>query len=194
MRLRTCSSARRSRCSSTASSRRCGDVDRLEQAQLLLVGDVGAEAGGVGERAGLLDRAQEGGDAAVVAAQLEDLLDHGAVLARELAGVLVVGVAVVDLLDLDAQGVGSSSPRLGGAGEAAVQADHGRDRVAAARAAVLDHLGDDADAAELAVAAGEQEDALLLADVDRQGGGDGGEDDRVVERDQEIGHNQVHFL
>ena len=62
-----------------------GDVDRLQQAQLALVGDVGGEAGGVGQRARLLDRAQEGGDAAVVAAQLEDLLDHGAVFARQLA-------------------------------------------------------------------------------------------------------------
>ena len=134
---------------------------------------------------GLLDRAQEGGDAAVVAAQLEDLLDHGAVLAGQLAGVLVVGVAVVDLLHLDAQGV--AIVRVaddGGTGEPAVQAEHGRDRVAAARAPALDHLGDDADAAELAVAAGEQEDALLVADVDRQRRGDGGEDDCVVERDQ----------
>ena len=98
-------------------------------------------------------------------------------------GVLVVGVAVVDLLHVDAQGVAIVLAGDGGAGEAAVQAEHGRDRVAAARAAALDHLGDDADAAELAVAAGEQEDALLLADVDRQGRGDGGEDDRLVERE-----------
>ncbi len=69
---------------------------------------------------------------------------------------------------------------LGGTGDAAVQADHGRDRDAAARAAVLDHLGDDADAAELAITARDQEDALVLADVDRQGRGDGREDDRVV--------------
>ena len=131
-----------------------GDVDRLQQPQLALVGDVGGEAGGVGQGAGLLDRAQEGGDAAVVAAQLEDLLDHGAVLAGQLAGVLVVGVAVVDLLHLDPQVLVVALARLGGAGEAAVQADHGRDRGAAARDAVLDHLGDDADAPVLAVACG----------------------------------------
>ena len=75
-----------------------------------------------------------------------------------------------------------------------MQADHGRDRVAAARETVLDHLGDDADAAELAVVAGDQEDALLIADVDRQGRGNGREDDCVIERDQAISHNQVHFL
>ena len=61
-----------------------GDVERLEQLDLVLVGDVGRVAGGVGERAGLGDRAHEGGDAPVVAAQLEDLLDHRAVLALEL--------------------------------------------------------------------------------------------------------------
>ena len=143
---------------------------------------------------GSCDRAQEGGDAAVVAAQLEDLLDHGAVLARQLPGVLVVGVAVVELLHLDVEGLGVVLAGDGGAGEAAVEAEHGRDRVAAARLAALEHLGDDADAGELAVAAGEEEDAVLVADVDRQRGGDGGEDDCLVERDQEIGHNQVHFL
>ena len=107
---------------------------------------------------------------------------------------LVVGVAVADLLHLDVEDVGVGLAGLGGAGEPAVQADHGRDRLAAARDAVLDHLGDDADAAVLAVAAGKQEDALLLADVDRQGRGHGGEDDRVVKRNEPIIHNQVHFL
>ena len=43
--------------------------------------------------------------------------------------------------------------------------------------AALDHFGDDANAPELAVAAGQQEDTLLLADVDRQGRGHGGEND-----------------
>ena len=148
-----------------------------------------AEPGGVGERARLLHRAQEGGDPPVVAAQLEDLLDHGAVLALQLVRVLVVGVPVVDLLDVDAQRVALAVLAGNrGAGEPAVQAEHGRDRGAAARAAALDHLGDHADAAELAVAAGKQEDPLLVADVDRQRGGDGGEDDRFVERNQQIGH------
>ena len=78
---------------------------------------------------------------------------------------------------------------VAGAGEPAMQADHGRDRVAAARDAALDHLGDDADTAELAVATGKQEDAILLADVDRQGRGDAGEDDCIVKWDQAIGHS-----
>ena len=80
-----------------------GDVERLEQLDLLLEGQVGGVAGGVGERAGLGDRAQEGGDAAVVAAQLEDLLDDGAVLALELARAAVDGHVVGVLVDLDAQ-------------------------------------------------------------------------------------------
>ncbi len=169
------------------------DVEGVEQAQLLLGAEFRAEAGRVGKRARLLDRAQEGGDATVVAAQLEDLLDHGAVLARQLDRVLVVRVSVVELLHVDAQRV-VVLVGDGGAAEAAVQAEHGRDRGAAARVAALEHLGDDADAGELAVAAGEQEDAILLADVDRQRGGDGGEDDCLVEWDEEIGHDQIHFL
>ena len=68
-----------------------GDVERLQQLDLLVEGQVGRVAGGVGERAGLGDRAHERRDAAVVAAQLEDLLDHGAVLALELAGAAVDG-------------------------------------------------------------------------------------------------------
>ena len=58
--------------------------------------------------------------AAVVAAQLEDLLDHGAVLALQVAGLAVDGDRVGTLLDLDEQpAVGQ---RLGGAGDAAVEA------------------------------------------------------------------------
>ena len=44
---------------------------------------------------GLLDRAQERADALVGAAQLEDLLDDGAVLANELVAALILGVAVL---------------------------------------------------------------------------------------------------
>ena len=165
-----------------------GDVDLLQQAQLLLAGQVGAEPGRVGQRARLLDRAQEGGDAAVVAAQLEDLFDHGAVLAFELVRVLVLGVAVVDLLHVDAQRLAIAVARLGGAGETAVQAEHGGDLAAAARAPALDHLGDDADAPELAVAARQQEDPLLVAYVYREGRRDPGEDDRLVQRYQEVSH------
>jgi hypothetical protein len=124
---------------------------------------------------------------------LEDLLDHGAVFGRQLAGVLVVGMTVADLLHLDPQDVAVAG--LGAAGDQpAVEADDGGDGAAATGDAGLDHLGDDADAAVLAVTARDQEDALLLADVDRQGRGHGGKDDCLVQRYQPISHNQVHFL
>ena len=100
MRLRTCSSASRSRWSSSERAQALGDVERLEQLDLLLEGQVRGVAGGVGQRAGLGDRADEGGDAAVVAAQLEDLLDDRAVLALELAGAPVDRDVVGALLDL----------------------------------------------------------------------------------------------
>ena len=58
-----------------------GDVDRLEQLELALVGEVGREARSVGERAGLIDLAEHRDDT-TVAARLEDLLDDAAVLAR----------------------------------------------------------------------------------------------------------------
>ena len=78
------------------------DVDLLEQLDLLLEREVGGVAGGVGESAGLGDRADERGDPPVVAAQLEDLLDHGAVLDLELADAAVGDRLVVGaLLDLD---------------------------------------------------------------------------------------------
>ena len=70
---------------------------------MLLVVQVRRVAGGVRQRAGVGDRADEGGDAAVVSAQLEDLLDDGAVLALELAGAAVHRNVVRVGLHLDAQ-------------------------------------------------------------------------------------------
>ena len=94
-------------------------VDGLEELHLLLEGDVGRVARRVGERARLGDRADEGGDAAVVAAQLEDLLDDRAVLALELADAAVGRLRVGPLLDVDEE----AALRIGGggAGDAAVQ-------------------------------------------------------------------------
>ena len=117
MRRRTCSSARRSRWKREGELEALGDVERLQQLDLLLEGQVGRVAGGVGQRAGLGDRAQQGGDAAVVAAQLEDLLDGRAVLALEVAGAPVDGHVVGALVDLDAQAAGGVG--VGGAGDAA---------------------------------------------------------------------------
>ena len=101
-----------------------GDVDGLEQPLLVGQREVGAVAGGVGERPRLGDRAQEGRDAAVVAAQLEDLLDHGAVVALELAEPVAAGDAASwSSLDLDHEL--AARGRRGGPGAAAVQARSG---------------------------------------------------------------------
>ena len=81
-----------------------GHVERLEDLDLLLERDVGRVADRVGQRAGLADGAQPGADAVVDAAQLEDLLDHGAVLALELARAAVDGDVVGRLGHLDRGG------------------------------------------------------------------------------------------
>jgi hypothetical protein len=69
-----------------------------------------------------------------------------------------------------------------------MEANYGRGGSTAARAAALDYLGNDADAPVLTAAAGQQEDLLLLAGVDRQGRGNTWENDRIIKRNQEIGH------
>ena len=156
-----------------------GHVERLEQLDLLLEGEVGRVAGGVGQRAGLGDRAQEGGHAAVVAAQLEDLLDDGAVLALELAGAPVDGDVVGVLLDLDAQrrrrGRCWRRRRRRGAGprERTARPPPGR-RTRSATSATVPTRG------ELVVVARDEQHALLVADVDRAGSRHVREDDGVV--------------
>ena len=159
-----------------------GDVERAQQLDLLLVGQVGGVAGGVGERAGLGDGAQERGDAPVVAAQLEDLLDGRAVLALELTGAFVGGHLVGALVDLDAQLAAGAG--LGGADQRAVLAGDGDRTAAAGQADLLGDLGDGADLEELVVVARHEHDALVVADVDRERDAHVGEHDGVVERDQ----------
>ncbi len=166
-----------------------GDVDRAQQLDLLLVGEVGGVAGRVGQRAGLDDRAQERRDAPVVAAQLEDLLDERAVFALEVArasgahlGRATGGLLVGALVDLDAQlpvgaGLGSADQRAVLAGE--------RDRApAAGQADVVVDLGDRADLEEVVLVARDEHYALVVADVDRERDPHVGEHDRVVHRDQ----------
>jgi hypothetical protein len=142
---------------------------------------------GVGQRAGLADRAQEGADALVDAALLEDLVDHGAVLALELARAAVDRNVVDALLDLDAQvalGVG-----LGGAEDAA---GHALELGApgATREAYRAHdVGDRAHRGVVAVVSRDEQDAIIGARVDGQRDVHGGEDDGVVERNQQkAGH------
>ncbi len=159
-----------------------GHVERAQQPDLLLVAEVGRVPGRVRQRAGLGDRAQERGDAPVVAAQLEDLLDRCAVLPLELARAFVSGDLVGTLVDLDAQLAAGS--RLGGADQRAVLARE-RDGVPAARQAQpIGHLGDRADLEELVLVARHQHDALVIADVLGQRDAHVREHDRVLERDQ----------
>ena len=120
MRLRTCSSASRSRCKRERQLQPLHDVERLEQLDLLLEGQVRRVAGGVGQRARLGDRAHEGAHPAVVAAQLEDLVDDGAVLALELRDLRGRRRDVGPLVDVDAEPAVGVGP--GRAGDAAVQA------------------------------------------------------------------------
>ena len=92
----------------------------------------------------------------------------------------------MDLLDVDAQLLTVAGLR--GAGQPAMQADDGRRPSAVRQLSALDHLGDHADAAELAALARQQEDAVLVAGVDRQRGRDAREDDRFIKWNQEKGH------
>ncbi len=155
---------------------------RAKQLDLLLVGDGGGVAGRVGERAGLGDRAQERGDAAVVAAQLEDLLDGRAVLALELARTFVDGHLVGTLVDLDAQLAAGAGLRR--ADQGTMLAGDGDRAAAAGQADLLGDLGDRADVEELVFMAWDEHDALVIADVDRQRDAHVGEHDGVVERDE----------
>ena len=94
-------------------------VELLEQFDLLLVAQVGRVAGGVGEGSGLVDRAQERADPVVGVAEVEDLLDHGAVLAFLGSDLVVALGRVVVGRDLDSQGAvdagaGDAGGRRGG--------------------------------------------------------------------------------
>ena len=156
------------------------DVERLEQLELLLVVQVGRVAGGVGQRARLRDRADEGADAAVVAAQLEDLLDHGAVLALEVGGQLLRRRHVGVLVHLDAKHAVLVAVRdAGDAAEQRVERHHG----GAADGVALGHLGDDADPGVADPAARDQQHPAVVAGDGRNRDGHAGEDHGVVERE-----------
>src|SRR6185437_16353622 len=95
------------------------------------------------QRARLDDRAQERRDAAVVAAQLEDLLDRRAVLALELAGAAVDRDLVRALVDLHAQLAAGAG--LGSADQRTVLAGQRHGAAPAGKADLLRDLGDRAD-------------------------------------------------
>jgi hypothetical protein len=160
-----------------------GHVDGLEQLHLLLEGHLGRVGRRVGERARVADRAHEGGDAPVVATQLEDLLDDRTVLALEVAHLDARRLLVGAFLDLDAQAALRIGP--GGSGDAAVEALEVHGPGAAREADVLCHGGDRADLGVLAVVARHEQDTLLLADVGTERDVHVGEDDDVVERHEQ---------
>ena len=85
MRLRTRSSASRSCWNRSGQRQPLDDVERFEQLQLLVDVQIRRVAGGVGQGAGIGDRAHERADPAIVAAQLEDFLHDRAILALEIA-------------------------------------------------------------------------------------------------------------
>ena len=171
-----------------------GDVERLERAHLVLEGHVGRVADRVGQRAGIADRAQERADPLVRAAQLEDLLDDRAVLALEVAGGPVDRHVVGVLGDLDHEAAGGVG--VCGTRDTAGDAGQGDGAAATREPDVVGDLGDRADLGELALVAGDEQHSLLVADADGKRHIHGGEDHRVVQRDeQERCHGVwLHFL
>ena len=168
MRLRTSSSASRSRWIASASSSRSRHVERLEQLDLLRGTRRRAIAGRVGQRAGLGDRADERGDPPVVAADLEDLLDHRAILALELAVRPSSGSSGSGLrLDVDAERSGRIS--VCSAGDAAVQAVHRDGTTTTGQPDLLDHFADGADLRVLALVDGDEQNAILAVASHGQG-------------------------
>ena len=123
-------------------------------------------------------------DARVGVAQVEDLLDDGAVLALELGGLAARGGC--------SSGRSSTSTRRRPSGPVCAAPATPRcrpDRVTAlpppgSRIVPVD-LGDGADACVLALVHGHEEHALVVADVDGQGDRHVREDDAVFQGDQQ---------
>ena len=109
----------------------------------------------------------------------------------EMTGALVGRHVVLALLDLDEQP--ALRVGLGRAGDAAVQALD-RDRDGASRQPdAVGHARDRPDGGVLPLVLGHEENTVLVADVDRQRHVHVGEDDDVVERDeQQLGHDRIH--
>ena len=159
------------------------DVDGLEQPHAILEREIGRIGAGVCEGAGLGDRSQEARDASVGTPELEDLLDHGAILAGQLVGLDRSDGLVRPLVDLGAQaavGVGPCGPD-----QAAVKAFE-RDGTGAARQAdAVAHGGDSADRRVATLVTGDEQHLGFVADVDRERGGHVREDDDVFQRNQQ---------
>jgi hypothetical protein len=122
-------------------------------------------------------------DARVRVAQVEDLLDDGAVLALELGGLDAGRLLVGPLLDLDAQAAVGACLRR--AGDPAVETGEGRGLRAAGKPDDARRLGDGADVRVRPVVHRHEEDALAFGDVDGQRHRHVREDDRLLEGDQQ---------
>ena len=159
------------------------DVDLLEKLDALGERDVGRVGARVRERAGLGDRAQERADPVVGVANVEDLLDDGAVLALELARLDGRKILVGPLLHLDTQtpeGIGVRRADHG-----AMQAGEGNGLAASGEADAIGNLGHGADLRVLVLVLRDEQDAVLIACVDRQGDGHAREHHRVLERNEQ---------
>ena len=120
-------------------------------------------------------------DATVIAAQFEDLVDHGAIFALELAGHAGRRDLVGARLGVNAQHavfVGA-----GAAGNRAVKRGERRGQPAAGQPHAVRDVRDHADPRVGVLLARHQEHALVAADVDRQRDRHPGEDDGVVQGD-----------
>ena len=133
------------------------DVEGLEQLDLLLHRQVGGVAGHVGHLLGVGEAADGVGEAAG-APRLEDVLDDGLVLARQL-GRAVAGRGRVDGLGVDPQRVAGAGDA--GADRGAVQAADDEGAEAASQLTGVLDRGHDADPGVAAVDAGDEEEALV---------------------------------
>ena len=140
-------------------------VGRLEQLQLALEGDLGGVAGRVGQLARVPDAGEEVRDPAAIAAQVGDLLDQRAVLARQLVG---LGAGVLGVRQL-AHGQAQAGLAAGGGGAelGAVDGLHGHAARAVRQVHLAHHRGDRAVRREPAVDARHEHDAPLHGAVER---------------------------
>ncbi len=165
------------------------DVDFFEQLDALCERDIGRVRARVRKRAGLGDRAQEGADPLVGVANLEDLLDDGAILALELARLDRREALVGTLVDFDAE----APLRIGvrGADDGAVQAAEGDGVAPTGEPDAIGDLGHRPDLRVLVLVLRDEQDAVFVACVDRQGDGHAREDDGVFERnEQQVSQNR----
>jgi hypothetical protein len=144
-------------------SQTLGDVQGLDERDLLLEGQIGRVASRVGERAGLGDGAQKGGEPPIVAADLEDLLDHRPVLALELVGLRRGRRYVGMLLDVRVQAAVGAGLRR--ANDTTVEGRK-RCRLAPARHPhPLDDVGHDADLGVLVAVPRQQQHAAVVTEL-----------------------------